>query len=145
MAIPVPEPGLVLSYAYVWRLYGGMNTKRAQRKGAKTGHVSSLLRWNRAGKTVVTVAAITHRKPTGTTVGIEIPLRVKAHLGLDAQPSWVIVSEVNAFVWPGYDLRPVPGKQGMAYGFLPPRLAEKIKTTILELIASRRAVVNPRD
>ena len=127
-------------------MYGGMNMKRAQRKGAKTGHVSSSLRWRTVPeKPLLPLLRSRIESQRALPVGIEIPPRVKAHLGLDAQPSWVIVSEVNAFVWPGYDLRPAPGKQCMAYGFLPPRLAEKIKTTILELIASRRAVVTPRD
>jgi len=40
-------------------------------------------------------------------VAVEIPLRVKEHLGLDSECSWVIPEEVNVFTWPGFDLRPI--------------------------------------
>ncbi|MGH7102211.1 MAG: hypothetical protein ACREFJ_07420, partial [Acetobacteraceae bacterium] len=39
---------------------------------------------------------------------IEIPLPIKRHLGLDDDPSWIVVAEGNEFLWPGYDLRKVP-------------------------------------
>ncbi len=96
--------------------------------------------------TQVTVAPITHSKPSGDSVGLEIPPRVKQHLGLDHETSWVIISEVNQFIWPGYDLRSVPGKKGeYAYGFLPPRLFETIKAGILDLIIKRRGNITTRD
>jgi hypothetical protein len=96
--------------------------------------------------TIVTVAPITHSDPVGDTIGFEIPLRVKQHLGLDHEKSWVILSEVNQFTWPGYDLRPVPGgKNRIDYGFLPPNLFEKIKSAILDLIVKRRSGITSRD
>jgi hypothetical protein len=50
------------------------------------------------------------------------PLRAKERLGLDSKRSWVVLSEANDFIWPGPDLRPVPGSDPgtVAYGFLPP-------------------------
>jgi len=41
---------------------------------------------------------------------------------LDSERSWVVLSEANDFIWPGPDLRPVPGvvSGSVAYGFLPP-------------------------
>ncbi|WP_375271702.1 MobA/MobL family protein [Gluconacetobacter dulcium] len=42
---------------------------------------------------------ITHTPPSGDTVGIEIPAKVKAAIGLDDVPSWVIVSEHNVDEW----------------------------------------------
>jgi hypothetical protein len=38
------------------------------------------------------------------SVAVEIPLRVKEHLRLDSERSWVILNEVNVFTWPGFDL-----------------------------------------
>jgi hypothetical protein len=32
---------------------------------------------------------------------VEIPLPVKRHLGLDDNPSWIVVAEGNEFLWPG--------------------------------------------
>jgi hypothetical protein len=40
---------------------------------------------------------------------IEIPILTKQRLGLYAERSWIVISEVSEFVWPGPDLRPVPG------------------------------------
>jgi hypothetical protein len=55
---------------------------------------------------------------------VEIPAVVKRHLGLDEARSWIVVSEINRFIWPGPDLRPVsraePGR--FEYGFLTPAL-----------------------
>jgi hypothetical protein len=34
---------------------------------------------------------------------------VKRHLGLDGERSWIVLDEINDFIWPGHDLRPVPG------------------------------------
>ena len=71
---------------------------------------------------------------------------MKQHLGLDDDRSWVILNEVNQFNWPGYDLRAIPGKQGeMAYGFLPPRLFDQIRSGILDIILKRRGNITPRD
>ena len=96
--------------------------------------------------TKVTVAPITHSPPSGQRPCLEIPLRVKQRLGLDDQHSWVVLDEMNAFLWPGYDLRPIRSKQGgMAYGFLPPRLFNQIRTGILDIFLKRRGKITPRD
>jgi hypothetical protein len=56
----------------------------------------------------------------------ETPLPVKQHLGLDESRSWIVVSEGNEFLWPGYDLRRVPNSDRYDYGFLPPRLFNRV-------------------
>ena len=71
-------------------------------------------------------------QPTGGTIGIEIPVRVKQALGLNDAPTWVIVSEHNIDGWPNGGLSPVrPGV--IAYGFIPPKLFRQIKSSLLEL------------
>ncbi len=45
----------------------------------------------------------------GIPVRKEIPLATKRRLDLDKEASWVITTEVNRFVWPGPDIRKVPG------------------------------------
>jgi hypothetical protein len=32
---------------------------------------------------------------------------IRAHLGLDAERCWIMVTEINRFIWPGPDLRPI--------------------------------------
>ena len=143
MSFPNPEIGLVISYSYLWRY--------EHETGAEEGRknrpcVIILAIENQAGNTLVTVAPITHSEPKGGNLGLEIPPRVKQHLGLDYEKSWVIISEVNQFVWPGYDLRAIAGNKGkFVYGFLPPNLFEKIKSEILDLIIKRRTNITLRD
>jgi hypothetical protein len=61
------------------------------------------------------------------SVAVEIPLRVKEHLGLDSERSWVILNEVNVFRWPGFDLRPIKNGDGRVdYGLLPPKLFDRL-------------------
>src|SRR6202034_1083360 len=74
------------------------------------------------GHEVITVVPVTHTPPTDPADAVEIPPALKAHLGLDDFPSWIVVTETNDFLWPGPDLRPVPGQAGhFDYGMLPPR------------------------
>ena len=52
---------------------------------------------------------------------IEIPATIERSLGLDAEPSWIVLDEINVFNWPGPDLRPVKSKrpETVLYGYLP--------------------------
>ena len=81
---------------------------------------------------VVTVVPITHSAPTNLATAVEIPLAVKRHLGLDDERSWIVVSEGNEFLWPGYDLRRIAATDRYDYGFLPPRLFNQVRAAFLE-------------
>jgi hypothetical protein len=84
--------------------------------------------------TVVTVAPITHSPPSNTPDAMEIPLAVKRALGLDDERSWLILTEVNRFAWPGFDLRPIPGRPGeFAYGTLPARFTRQAIARLIEI------------
>lgn len=74
-------------------------------------------------------------------MAVEIPPRVKARLRLDSERSWVVLSEWNEFVWPGPDLRRVPGgdEATVAYGVLPPNLFDSIRDRFLTLVRSQRS------
>jgi hypothetical protein len=91
------------------------------------------------GETVVTVLPVTHTPPLDRAAAVEIPLVTKQRLGLDSQRSWVVCSEINRFVWPGPDIRPIPGRPGeIAYDVLPPGVFQQIKARLLALAAARR-------
>jgi hypothetical protein len=131
MALPEPECGLVISYSYLWR-----NEHRAgNTEGLKNRPCAIVLVVkNDAGSQKVTVAPITHTPPSNPDVAIEILPKVKQHLGLDSERSWIILDDFNEFIWPGYDLRPVAGQAGKYdYGLLPPALFKQIVGKILEL------------
>ncbi len=93
---------------------------------------------------MTTVLPITHSAPTTPGAAVEIPLSVKRHLGLDHQRSWVVVSEGNEFLWPGYDLRKVPQKDRFDYGLLPPGLFDQILKAFLSFHRGVKALM-PRD
>ncbi len=131
MALPEPESGLVISYSYLWR-----NEHRAgKREGAKNRPCAIVLvvKDESDGRKKVTVAPITHTPPANPDAAIEVPPKVKQHLGLDSKRSWIILDDFNEFIWPGYDLRPISGGTGKyAYGFLPPALFKQMVGKILE-------------
>lgn len=143
MTLPAPQPGLVIRYEFLWR------HERAEgldygRKGRPCAVIVAIEMGGGAIEAIV--APITHMAPVGSVEGIEIPPRVKAHLGLDAESAWVVVTDLNRFLWPGFDISPVPGSDPprYAYGMLPPRLFERIKQRILDGDAELKAAT-PRD
>lgn len=144
MSLPIPEPGLVIPYAYLWR----HEHRKGQEEGRKVRPSVIVLAVQSPKSDVprVTVAPITHTPPTKDGEVIELPPRVKQALGLDDDRSWIVLDEVNQFTWPGYDIRPVPGsKDRFAYGFIPPKLYDTAIGRILELAAARRVAEISRD
>jgi hypothetical protein len=142
VSLPEPAPGLVISFAYLWR----REHAAGREEGAKDRPCAVVLVATGPGnERVVSVAPVTHRAPEDPALGIEIPQSVKRHLGLDGQRSWIICDEVNQFAWPGYDLRPRPGTRDQYhYGFLPPRLYEQVVRRIAELKRAGRSVATLR-
>ena len=135
MAFPKPVPGLVIRYSYLW--------SREHVQGLEEGlkdrpcAVVAAIRSEKNGETRALVLPVTHRPPVRSGDAIEIPAAVKRRLGLDDAPSWVALTEWNEFLWPGPDLRPVPGKgdRRAAYGMLPPRLFDDIRQAFLAVAA----------
>ncbi|HXQ47180.1 MAG TPA: hypothetical protein VN806_11225 [Caulobacteraceae bacterium] len=143
MPLPRPEPGLVLSYAYLWR----HERNRGLEEGSKARPCAVILATQtQDGKTMVTVAPMTHRPPSDATRAILMPASVKRHLGLDEEASWIIADEVNRFAWPGPDLRPVSryDVDQFAYGFLPEDLFDALRALMLALYRAGTLRVTPR-
>ena len=134
MALPEPVPGLVIHYNYLWR----SDAEAGRESGAKDRPCAVILAVTRQeGKVTVVVAPITHSVPQRLDVAIEIPLETKRRLGLDDAPSWLIADDLNYFVWPGPDLRPVPGKTSprrFAYGHLPNALTRRALEKVRDLM-----------
>ena len=137
MPLPTPEPGLVVAYAYLWRT----EHQQGREEGAKDRPCAIVLTASDdEGDTIVTVAPITHTPPGQPDEAVEIPQPTKQRLGLDAERSWVMVNEVNRFVWPGPDLRPVSREQPdrFDYGMLPPGLFRQVRTMLLTCAKAQR-------
>jgi mRNA-degrading endonuclease toxin of MazEF toxin-antitoxin module len=131
MALPPPEPGLVISYAYLW--YREQARKRTE--GVKDRPCVIVLKVERQDELViVTVSPITHRPAGAGTAALELPATVKRHLGLDSEKSWIVLDEVNQFAWPGFDLMPIRGRNGRVdYGFLPPKFFARLMAGIRDV------------
>jgi len=142
MAIRTPEPGLVISYAYLWN----HEAQSGQVEGRKDRPCVSALavQRERDGETWVTVLPVTHTSPNHAESAVEIPLSIKQHLGLDDARSWVIVSEGDKFVWPGYDLRKARGDR-YDYGFLPPRFFNNVLNVFRAWHKAHKVKLTPRD
>lgn len=146
-SFPEPKAGLVISYAYLWaeESEGGQVEGRKDRpcaiilaiddpepEGDKRRHVA--------------VVPITHSLPRDLNVAVEIPWRVKEDLGLDSERSWVVLDEINEFLWPGFDLRPIERNDGRVdYGFLPPKFFDRLVEKFAALLSDRNVARISRD
>jgi hypothetical protein len=97
-----------------------------------------------AGVTRVYVAPVTHSPPYSSQNAIEIPWQTKRRLGLDDQASWVKVDELNVFIWPGADVRPIRPGGGFAYGMLPRAMTTDILVQVRKLHELKRIEVISR-
>ncbi|MDR3531286.1 MAG: type II toxin-antitoxin system PemK/MazF family toxin [Rhodopila sp.] len=143
MSLPAPRPGLVIGYAYLW----AREHHRGIEEGAKDRPCAIVAaRQVIEGRDVVTVVPITHTPPEYPEDAVEIPAALKAHLGLDGLPSWIMVTEINDFLWPGPDLRPRPGAHPARfdYGMLPPRFFAHVRDRILQAHLHRKLNRVPR-
>lgn len=136
MPLPDPKPGLVIRYDYVWAPEAAAGRTSGKDRPACLVAASDSV----ARPRFVVLLPITHTAPVLPTVGIEIPSKVKQFLGLDAAPSWVIISDHNVDEWPNGGLSPVPDSTDVfSYGFLPPALFAQIKAEFLELVKRQKS------
>jgi len=136
--LPRPEPGLVIRYSYLWLA----EHRKGREEGVKDRPCAVVLALvDTEGATRVTVVPISHSPPSDQAAAIEIPPDTKRRLGLDAERSWIVISEGNEFLWPGPDLRPIAGADisTVAYGFLPPQLFNLVRDRFLAFSRTRKA------
>lgn len=143
MRLPEPEPGLVIRYSYLW----ATEHDEGREEGIKDRPCALIaaVKTTGDGKTRVLVVPITHSTPVSTEA-VEIPLPIKMRLELDPDRSWIILSEANEFIWPGPDLRPMPGDDiaTVSYGYLPPRFFAVVRRRFLEIFRQGKARRVPR-
>jgi len=128
---PVPQPGLVIRYSYLWE----REAREGRDEGVKDRPCAIVLVLLRDGDApIVRVLPITHTAPADLADALEIPLATKQRLGLDSGRSWVVLTEANDFIWPGPDLRPaVSGEpSSVAYGMLPPGFMKALRARLIE-------------
>lgn len=138
MALPwTPFPGLVVRYAFL-RSEEARQGRTEARKDRPCVVVVAV-RPEGDHRVRVRVVPIAHA-PQHPDRAVALPPKVKRHLGLDADASWIVLDEANEFVWPGVDLRPIsrtrPGV--WTYGVLPLELFEALKTRLRSVRDQRR-------
>ena len=112
---------------------GPTRPPRARMRGRRNGPARS---WSPPGMSTARSAQSSRRSPiwnrTILETAIELPAAVSRALGLDGGRHWLKADELNRFTWPGYDLRPIPGRKGdHAYGMLPLPIFEALRSKIL--------------
>jgi hypothetical protein len=131
VSFPEPYVGLVIRYSYLWK----REFDAGREEGTKDRPCAIVITVvDEDGDKEVLVLPITHSSPADPADAIEIPAATKSRLGLDGERSWIVITEANEFVWPGPDLRTVPGRDEstIAYGPLPPRFFAHVRDKFLE-------------
>jgi hypothetical protein len=143
VTFPAPKPGLVIRFSFLWS-----DEKDAGAvEGAKDRPCAIVVatRTDAHGDIRTLVAPITHAPPDDPADSLEVPPDVAKSLGLDGGRHWLRFDELNRFSWPGYDLRPIPGKPGRYdYGMLPRALFEALKQGVLARQRAKRGRTQDR-
>lgn len=144
MNIPEPRPGLVIRYGFLWSHERTTGSTEASKDRPCAIVVATSA--GPDGATRATLAAITHSPPDDPAGSLEIPPAICRTLGLDSGRHWLRLDELNRFIWPGYDLRPIPGRgDDCVYGMLPPALYERMRQGILLRQKEARLRIQTRD
>jgi hypothetical protein len=137
----IPKPTEVISYVYLW----SHEAEKGEESGRKDRPVVVVLgTLVRRGRTQLLVAPITHAAPAQDGGAIEVPANVKAQLGLDRNRSWIVVTELNRFIWPGPDLRIIPGRESPFYDMLPDWLFRRVRAAIARHVGEGRLKITRR-
>ncbi|MBX3481899.1 hypothetical protein [Phenylobacterium sp.] len=142
MKLPEPRPGLVIRYSFLWSHEAAAGADEAAKDRPCAIVVAAAV--GPQGGVVTIVAPITHAEPPEDAASQLLPAEAARALGLDDERHWIRLDELNRFLWPGYDLRPIPGADTCAYGMLPRPLFETVKQRIQTLARARRARTRDR-
>ncbi len=143
MSLPDPVPGTVIRYEFLWS--HERNAGRVDAIKSRPCAIVVAVPKGVDGSVQTVVAPITHTPPDDPDASIEIPAQTCRALGLDDGRHWVRIDELNSFIWPGLDLRPIPGGSGeYVYGLMPRDLFERVRTGILDRQTARKGRLVPR-
>jgi hypothetical protein len=130
---------MVVRYAFLW----SSEAKAGASEGRKDRPCVVIIAVARAAdrRIRVRVLPMTHR-PTEAARSVVIPPRVNRHLGLDDDASWIVLDEINEFIWPGVDLRPISrSKAGVwTFGVLPAEIFDEVRGKLRTVLQQRRTL-----
>ena len=145
MKIPLKPPvGHLIAYEYLWA-----SQHQTRDDGAKTYPAAIVMtRDDLAPFPLAYVLGISHKPPRADERALEVLSKLKRHLGMDDQPTWIYTDQINIFAWPGPDLRlaenlsSIPSARGnCVIGALPTDWFERLKSHLQE--SYRLKMVNP--
>ena len=122
-----PPPGSVIRYAYLWANEHGAGQEEGRKD--RPALVLALAVRTEARETHALVLAVTHTPPRDKLDAVLFPEAEKRRLGLDDIPAWIITTEANSFVWPGPDIRLIPGRQPGTWNY------GQVSSSLLRLVA----------
>jgi PemK-like, MazF-like toxin of type II toxin-antitoxin system len=123
-----PEPADVISYSYLWAREAAQGEESGRKDRPVVVVVAAIAKGDR---TQLLVAPVTHTRPQRTGDAIEIPLTVRKKLGLDREESWIVVTELNRFIWPGPDIRIASGQESPIYDAIPDWLFFEVRDAMV--------------
>ncbi len=138
-----PQPGQVIRYAYLWT----SESDAGRDEAAKDRPCAVVLTLRQeAGDSLVFVLPITSRAPKDPADAIELSAATRLRLGLQQERCWIVLTEVNRFVWPGPDLRPVEQPVGgfYSFGLLPAATFRRARDSVLRRAREHRLRVVQR-
>jgi hypothetical protein len=136
--IPPPKPAQVIRYSYLW----AVEHDEGKEEGRKDRPVAVVMTLQKEGGDLqVAVVPVTHSVPHADDDAMELAPAVKRLLGLDGERSWVVLTEINVFVWPGPDLWPTgaSGEETVLYGYLPASVFRTIRDRLVANIKAGKA------
>lgn len=139
MNLTPPERGSIIRYAYLWADEHRRGREEARKD--RPALVLALAVRRDDGQTELLVLAITHSPPADPSEAVALPVAIKRRLRLDDDASWIVTTEANAFVWPGPDIRPIPGRNPLrvVYGKIPESLLQAVARSFLANRKRQRA------
>jgi hypothetical protein len=148
MVIPDEPPvGSLVAYEYLWL------SQRSDREDGAKVYPAALIFAKRiiGGVTLAHAVGVSHKPPAESETALEIPRKLKRHLGLDEESAWIYTDQINQFAWPGYDLRPadrlskLPRARGTCViGPLPGDWFSLVKNDVIRNLRQKRATIIPR-
>ncbi len=134
-----PPPGSIIRYAYLWADEHAAGREEGRKD--RPALVLALAVHIEARQTHVLVLAVTHAPPRNMSDAVPFPDAEKRRLALDDIPAWIVTSEGNSFVWPGPDVRPIPGQPAgnRTYGRVSSALLRRVARAYLDNRRRQRA------
>lgn len=135
MKKPEPVEGLVIRYDYLWK----DEHQKGRMEGQKERPCAIVIAVPPSEGEVrrIIVVPITHSPPRSAADAIEIPHKIKKHLGLDHERSWVVINEVNRVAWHDPGIVPV-SRKSWEYGTLPQGFIKQVQEIVRERARERQ-------